>query len=83
MNTRDLLARLMVLAFHLNLATAAAMVLWTAWTGYLMATGQLRPASPHAAPAANAVRVSVPACNCQRARRDELQVRSPIHGEAA
>lgn len=85
MNQRDPLARLMTLAFHLNLATAAAMVLWTAWTGYLVATGQIRPTPAHAEPAAHVVPVHTPqpACNCRPTHRDELQVRAAPSAEAS
>ncbi|MCE4558154.1 hypothetical protein [Pelomonas cellulosilytica] len=81
MNTPARLARLMAFAFHLNLATAAAMVLWTAWTGHLVATGQIRPTPTpppaRTAPAAESapLHTGLPACNC-RPRRDELQVRA-------
>ena len=85
MNRPDPLARLMTLAFHLNLATAAAMVLWTAWTGYLVATGQIRPTPDRTAPAAEAVPVHhpSPSCDCRHHRRDELQALAPTPAEAA
>ena len=84
MNTPDPLARLMTLAFHLNLATAAAMVLWTAWTGYLVATGQIRPTPSRAATATEVVpvRQAAPTCDCHQAHRDELQVRAAKAMEA-
>lgn len=79
------LARLMTLAFHFNLAMAAAMVLCTAWTGYLVATGQIRPALARTTPATHAVpvRVNTPACDCHRHHRDELQVRNASAPEAS
>jgi hypothetical protein len=78
MNTTTPLARLMRLAFHLMIASAAALVLWTAWTGYLLATGQIRPTPTRAATAAEAIpeRHAAPVCDCHHAHRDELQVRA-------
>lgn len=74
MNTHPPLARLMMLAFHLHLAVASAMVLWIAWTGYLVATGQIRPTPTRAAAAAELVRVhhTAPDCDCRRGHREHL-----------
>jgi hypothetical protein len=84
MTRPDPLARLMTLAFHLNIAAALAMVLWTAWTGYLVATGEIRPAPLHATPAQPAVAqpatVSTPDCPCHRG---ELSVQARRPAEAA
>ncbi|PTT78565.1 hypothetical protein DBR42_23325 [Pelomonas sp. HMWF004] len=70
MTRRAPLARLMTLAFHLNIATALALVLWTAWTGYLVGTGQLRPAPQH----------DTPDCRCHR---EGLVVHAAPAAEAA
>ena len=85
MNHRTPLARLMTMAFHLNLATAAAMVLWTAWTGYLVATGQIRPQPQRATPALDVQPVHLPArahdCPCQA--HPSLRVHIRTNAEAA
>ncbi|MFG6414317.1 hypothetical protein ACG02S_10440 [Roseateles sp. DC23W] len=76
MDSHHLTNRLTALTLQLGLATATAMVLWTTWTGYLLATGQIRPRLPVAAPPAVVMPAPVDArdCECQGHRKDELQV---------
>jgi hypothetical protein len=84
MASHHLTNRLTVLALNIGLATATAMVLWITWTGYLIATGQVHPPLPAAAPPAQLMPagMAAPNCPCQHQRRDELQVRAQNEREA-
>jgi len=84
MASHRLTNRLTALALQLGLATATAMVLWITWTGYLLATGQVHPRMPEAAPPTSVMpaRVAAPDCPCRRHPKPELQVQRQTEREA-